>query len=392
FLNLASTHGTVGDVLDDEDYAGEGENDEGDDSGRGDRSAEWDADRDRLTPAHARRRRVHRPREDDRGEEARTSGSGVGVVDSGRGDRSSEWDADRDRLTPAHAHEDAEFIVRDFNHWDENEPDPPTTTLGRTTMPFASRPMTHSRVSPTSPPAAHATHLDADDPFFVRPMGRRALVSTYPARQHRRLLPYLKCVKSTSGCLLLEYPARAPLSGRTISCLLHRRRSCPPRRSAAPPKLAVPQLQVERRSSVKRPHLSPGRSTDRQTDRTAQKPSRRSSFPTVGCGVLSTFRLIFVLLEDGLTKMHTPGSLWESAPTELWTITSVPISFGLFLAGDPTHYEPITNWAFVRYPYGGLLRPPKPMVVRLIASPTSLMVLIVQFAATCIYDLIGAAG
>ncbi|KAG8926700.1 hypothetical protein FRC00_002635 [Tulasnella sp. 408] len=88
--------------------------------------------------------------------------------------------------------------------------------------------------------------------------------------------------------------------------------------------------------------------------------------------------LIFVLLEDGTTKMTAPGSIWDGAPTEWWptgAMTSVPISFGLFMAGfsghavipsivrdmqDHTHYESMLNWAF--------------------------------FVATCIYGLIGAAG
>lgn len=95
--------------------------------------------------------------------------------------------------------------------------------------------------------------------------------------------------------------------------------------------------------------------------------------------------LIFVLLEDGLTKKQAPGSLWDSAHTELFpkgALTSVPIAFGLFMAGvslivcfpsfecladevvtqfsghavipsivrdmqDPTHYKSMINWAFV---------------------------------------------
>lgn len=110
---------------------------------------------------------------------------------------------------------------------------------------------------------------------------------------------------------------------------------------------------------------------------TSFMPLRVLSFASI-LGVLSTFMLIFVLLEDGTTKMTTPGSLWESAPTEWWpkgAMTSVPISFGLFMAGfsghavipsivrdmqDHTHYESMLNWAF--------------------------------FVATCIYGLIGAAG
>ncbi len=46
--------------------------------------------------------------------------------------------------------------------------------------------------------------------------------------------------------------------------------------------------------------------------------------------------LIFVLLTDGTTKLHAPGSLWEPSKTE-WipenALVNVPIAFGLFMAG-----------------------------------------------------------
>ncbi|KAG8925667.1 hypothetical protein FRC01_009853 [Tulasnella sp. 417] len=59
--------------------------------------------------------------------------------------RDAEWDAEeRDRLLHAHAHQDEEFVVGSTN-WDEDDADTPTSTLGPTTMPFASRPRTHSR-------------------------------------------------------------------------------------------------------------------------------------------------------------------------------------------------------------------------------------------------------
>ncbi|KAG9004044.1 hypothetical protein FRB90_011082 [Tulasnella sp. 427] len=303
-------------------------------------------------------------------------------VDSGRGDRSAEWDADRGRLTPAHAHEDAEFIVRDFNHWDENGPDTPTTTLGRTTMPFASRPRTHSRASPTSPPAAHASQLDADNPFFVRLMGRRALVSTYPAAAPPPSVPQVR-----------QIDERMPLV--RIFC----------QGVAAPPKQGT-QTGTKEEQFSERPHLPPGRSTDEQRviPVVLFSDSLHEVLPMYSS---NTYKYFGWVHQDA-----PPGSVWESALTELWpkgAITSVPISFGLFMAGyfsghavippivrdmqNPTHFEPIINWAFVRSPDGGLLRPLKLWVVRLIAPPTSsLVVLIVQFAATCIYGLIGAAG
>lgn len=68
---------------------------------------------------------------------------------------------------------------------------------------------------------------------------------------------------------------------------------------------------------------------------TSFMPLRILSFASI-LGVLSTFMLIFVLLEDGTTKMTAPGSIWDGAPTEWWpkgAMTSVPISFGLFMAG-----------------------------------------------------------
>ncbi|KAG8903037.1 hypothetical protein FRB99_003807 [Tulasnella sp. 403] len=106
-------------------------------------------------------------------------------------------------------------------------------------------------------------------------------------------------------------------------------------------------------------------------------PLRVLSFASI-LGVLSTFMLIFVLIVDGTTKRHAPGSMWDGAPTEWWpahAAKSVPITFGLFMAGfsghavipsivrdmqDPTHYESMINWAF--------------------------------FIATCVYGMIGAAG
>lgn len=64
-------------------------------------------------------------------------------------------------------------------------------------------------------------------------------------------------------------------------------------------------------------------------------PLRVLSFASI-LGVMSTFTLIVVLLGDGVGKRSTPGSLWESADTNLLPaspLLTVPISFGLFMAG-----------------------------------------------------------
>ncbi|KAG8986496.1 hypothetical protein FRB94_014061 [Tulasnella sp. JGI-2019a] len=106
-------------------------------------------------------------------------------------------------------------------------------------------------------------------------------------------------------------------------------------------------------------------------------PLRILSFASV-LGILSTFTLIVVLLGDGIGHKTAPGSLWHGADTHLFPPTphlTVPISFGLFMAGfsghavvpsivrdmkDPRQYKAMINWAF--------------------------------FIATCVYVLIGAAG
>ncbi|KAG8856309.1 hypothetical protein FRB96_006460 [Tulasnella sp. 330] len=93
-------------------------------------------------------------------------------------------------------------------------------------------------------------------------------------------------------------------------------------------------------------------------------PLRTLSFASI-LGVLSTFTLIVVLLGDGLGKKTAPGSLWESADTDWFPPTplvTVPISFGLFMAGfsghavvpsivrdmqDPRQYKSMINWAFL---------------------------------------------
>ncbi|KAG8983423.1 hypothetical protein FRB90_006047, partial [Tulasnella sp. 427] len=499
--NLASTPGTV-------EYAGEDEND-------GDEAEEnEDEDEDEA---------------DDRDEEARISGSGVGVADRSP-ERDADHDRDRDRLIRAHAHEDEEFVVGDPNHWDEDELDTPTATLGPTTMPFASRPRTHSRPQQASRQQAHqqrTRHISTPTipSSSVRRGGGRSSPRTprggaggggSSAGSSTRMSPPMAALvegrpssapvaaphfmPSSSAPQVRQIDERTPLiriSGASSPVSAYD--SVPvtpttlvpsPTTATAPPKLIVPQppqQQRERRperrrsSVVKRPHLPPGRSTYGQTlfnsiaillgigmlscplafacagwlggtvlvvfygfltcytakalakiilsdgrlrtyadigqaafgprsnmftsflfclelfavsvilvvlfsdslhevlpmyssntykyfgllviIPTSFMPLRVLSFASI-LGVLSTFMLIFVLLEDGSTKTHAPGSLWESAPTELWpkgAMTSVPISFGLFMAGfsghavipsivrdmqDPTHYESMINWAF----------------------------------------------
>ncbi|KAF8605185.1 hypothetical protein BDV93DRAFT_439599 [Ceratobasidium sp. AG-I] len=93
-------------------------------------------------------------------------------------------------------------------------------------------------------------------------------------------------------------------------------------------------------------------------------------------GILATVFIIVVIFIDGFTKTQSPGSLWESAPTDLapsWT--ALPVSFGLFMAGfaghavipslardmsEPEHFDSMINWAF--------------------------------FVATLIYAIVGAGG
>ncbi|KAG8936618.1 hypothetical protein FRC02_000611 [Tulasnella sp. 418] len=92
-------------------------------------------------------------------------------------------------------------------------------------------------------------------------------------------------------------------------------------------------------------------------------PLRVLSFASV-LGVLSTLMLIVVVIVDGLSKKHAPGSLWEPAHTEWWAsgaLTGLPLSFGLFMAGfaghavipslirdmaDPREFKSMLNWAF----------------------------------------------
>lgn len=93
-------------------------------------------------------------------------------------------------------------------------------------------------------------------------------------------------------------------------------------------------------------------------------------------GILATVFIIAVIFIDGFSKTQSPGSLWESAPTDLapnWA--ALPVSFGLFMAGfaghavipslardmsEPEHFDSMINWAF--------------------------------FVATLIYAIVGAGG
>ncbi|CEL57373.1 Vacuolar amino acid transporter 1 OS=Saccharomyces cerevisiae (strain ATCC 204508 / S288c) GN=AVT1 PE=1 SV=1 [Rhizoctonia solani AG-1 IB] len=93
-------------------------------------------------------------------------------------------------------------------------------------------------------------------------------------------------------------------------------------------------------------------------------------------GILATVFIIVVIFVDGFSKTQAPGSLWESAPTDLapnWA--ALPVSFGLFMAGfaghavipslardmaEPEHFDSMINWAF--------------------------------FVATLIYGIVGAGG
>lgn len=461
-------------------------------------------------------------------------------------DRDPEWEADRDRLIHAHAHQDEEFVVGSTN-WDDDELDTPTTTLGPTTMPFASRPRTHSRPLASSYRQSRTRHISTptipSSSVRAGRGGREGRVSPPTSAASGSSRNELRRGGGSSGgSSRMSPPMAAVIEGRPSSAPVAIPRfmpSSPPQvrqidertplirisgasspmsystpvtpsteATLAPstthlqPKVVVPHHPVaahgrpeRRRSSVRRPHLPPGRSTYGQTlfnsiaillgigmlscplafacagwiggtvlvifygfincytarilakvitsdgrlrtyadigqaafgprsnmitsflfclelfavgvilvvlfsdslhevlpayssntykyfgllviIPTSFMPLRVLSFASL-LGVLSTFMLIFVLLEDGTTKMTAPGSMWESAPTEWWpagAMTSVPISFGLFMAGfsghavipsivrdmqDPTHYESMINWAF--------------------------------FVATCIYGLIGAAG
>ncbi|KAI9258924.1 transmembrane amino acid transporter protein-domain-containing protein [Phascolomyces articulosus] len=56
-------------------------------------------------------------------------------------------------------------------------------------------------------------------------------------------------------------------------------------------------------------------------------------------GVISAISIILVMLYDGFTKVHTPGSLLEPADTSLFPddYMKFPLSFGLIMAGFASH-------------------------------------------------------
>ncbi|KAI9363156.1 transmembrane amino acid transporter protein-domain-containing protein [Pilaira anomala] len=67
-------------------------------------------------------------------------------------------------------------------------------------------------------------------------------------------------------------------------------------------------------------------------------PVRHLSYTSL-LGILSVFSLLFVIIYDGLSKPHAPGSLHEMADTSIspedWM--TVPMSFGLIMAGFAGH-------------------------------------------------------
>lgn len=52
-------------------------------------------------------------------------------------------------------------------------------------------------------------------------------------------------------------------------------------------------------------------------------------------GILSTILIVAVVLVDGLSKKHSPGSFWEPAHTSIGPAggNALALSFGLFMAG-----------------------------------------------------------
>ncbi|KAI7882722.1 hypothetical protein K492DRAFT_144712 [Lichtheimia hyalospora FSU 10163] len=92
-------------------------------------------------------------------------------------------------------------------------------------------------------------------------------------------------------------------------------------------------------------------------------PVRHLSYASL-LGVLIAVSILFILLYDGFSKPDAPGSLIESAETEIfpsnWRI--MPLSFGLIMAGfaghsvfptiyrdmeDPKQYKSVVNWCYV---------------------------------------------
>ncbi|GLB36321.1 putative transmembrane amino acid transporter protein [Lyophyllum shimeji] len=81
-------------------------------------------------------------------------------------------------------------------------------------------------------------------------------------------------------------------------------------------------------------------------------------------GILSSVLIIVVVLIDGFSKPHGPGSFWDPAETSLGVESwdKLGLAFGLFMAGfsghavipslardmaDPSHFDAMIDWAFV---------------------------------------------
>ncbi|KAL0094250.1 transmembrane amino acid transporter protein-domain-containing protein [Phycomyces blakesleeanus] len=92
-------------------------------------------------------------------------------------------------------------------------------------------------------------------------------------------------------------------------------------------------------------------------------PVRHLSYTSL-LGIISAFSIILVIIVDGLSKRDAPGSLHESADTEVWPSDwmTVPLSFGLIMAGfaghavfptvyrdmdNPKKYTTMVNWTYV---------------------------------------------
>ncbi|KAG2184299.1 hypothetical protein INT44_009314 [Umbelopsis vinacea] len=67
-------------------------------------------------------------------------------------------------------------------------------------------------------------------------------------------------------------------------------------------------------------------------------PVRQLSYTSL-FGIISAGALLVILIYDGLTKSHAPGSLLEPADTSIWPEewNTVPLSFGLIMAGFAGH-------------------------------------------------------
>ncbi|OZJ03327.1 hypothetical protein BZG36_04222 [Bifiguratus adelaidae] len=92
-------------------------------------------------------------------------------------------------------------------------------------------------------------------------------------------------------------------------------------------------------------------------------PVRKLSYTSL-LGIISAACLVIVVVVDGLTKEERPGSLRDPMPTDIWPSdwTTVPLSFGLIMAGfaghavfptvyrdmeEPKHYKTMVNWTYI---------------------------------------------